>query len=77
MPLLELLDQHGFGLAAFALCQQLADADDRGEPGFERRLGPLQHRLVGLAEILAALAVADDDVAARPRRSASGRRFRP
>ncbi len=34
------------------------------QSGFERRQRPLQHGLVGLAEVLPALAVADDDVRA-------------
>ena len=70
------LDQHGFGLAALALFQALAHADDRRQPEFERGLRALEHGLVGLAEVLPAFAVADDGVGGARRRRASGRKSR-
>ena len=77
MPLLELAGEHGFGVAALAIFQEFADAHDRREAGFERGQGPLQHGLVGLAEILAALAVADDGVAGAHGDESWDRKSRP
>ena len=62
MPFWNWRDQYRFGLAALALFQALAHAHDRRQPEFQRGLRPLEHRLIGLAEVLAALAVADDGV---------------
>src|ERR1035437_4432431 len=61
--LLELSGEHGFGVAALAIGQEFADADDGRESEFERRSGALEDGLIGLVEILAAFAVADDGVA--------------
>ena len=56
------------GQSGFALFEYFADADDRRESGFERRLQLQVHGVVGFAEVLAALGVSDDDVRdARPR----------
>ena len=49
------------GLAVFALALRLADAEYRAQAGGESGLDLLVHRLVGLAEVGAALGVADDD----------------
>ena len=65
-----LADEHVVRLAGLALLQRLADAHDRLQAVRERGLHAPVHRLVGLAEELAPLAVADDDVLARPRRPA-------
>ena len=54
--------QHFFGAVAGAFGVGLADADNRLEARRERGLDAGVHGLVGLAEILAAFAVADDDV---------------
>ena len=61
--------------AAVALGERLADAHDRAEAAGERGARLLADALVGVAEELAALAVADD----RPRRAGVGeqRRARP
>ena len=63
----ELRRQDVFGHPRFPLFQPLADADDGSQPGFERGRGLLENRLVGFAEILAALAMADDHPAASGR----------
>ena len=65
-----------FGQAGLALLQNFADADDGNQAGVERGQQLAIDRVVGLAEVLAALGVADDDVRAAGGRAASGRRFR-
>ena len=77
MPFWNCADQHRFGVAALALFEALAHADDRGEAELEGRLGALQDGLIGLAEILAALAVADDARGWRPRPSIIGPEISP
>src|SRR5207244_5304315 len=54
--------EHAEGLAALALIECLADADDRRESARERRSNLPVHRRIGLAEKRAPLRVADDDV---------------
>src|SRR6185295_11748845 len=54
--------QHALSLAGFALRQRLADAHDRLHAVRERRFHAKVHAFVGLAEVLAALAVPDDRV---------------
>src|SRR5215470_2559052 len=51
-------------LTGFMLGQGFADTNDGNECGSERCFGFLSHGLVGFAEKLAALGMADDDVAA-------------
>ena len=53
--------QLALGVAGLALLLGLADAEDRLEPGLERRRDLQRQRLVGLAEELAALGVAEHD----------------
>src|SRR5262249_23771859 len=48
-------------LAALALCERLADADDRKEAAADRRRYLVCDDRVGLAEVLAPLAVAHND----------------
>ena len=48
------------GLARLALLVRLADARDHAQAGLERRRGPPGDRLVGLAEVLPPLGVADE-----------------
>src|SRR4051812_26334204 len=60
--LLKLADQHLLGVAALALFEALADAHDRRDAELERRLRPLQDRIVSLVEILPAFAVAHNGV---------------
>ena len=55
--------EHVLPLVGFALGQRLADADDGAQLGGERGLGLAVDRGVVLVEILAALGMADDDVA--------------
>jgi len=55
--LLELADEHVFGVAAFEFLEALTHADDGGESEFQRGLGALEDGFVGLGEILAPLAV--------------------
>ena len=62
-----MLGQHGhlpledvLRLARLALLRRLAHAGDDLEPGLERGLGPQPHGLVGLAEVLPPLGVADE-----------------
>ena len=57
-----LADDDFLELAGVALLERLADADDGGEACGDRGPGTQVDGLVGLAEVLAALAVADDDV---------------
>ena len=52
--------EHGLGLPRLALGLGLADAGDHVEPGLERGPHALGDGLVGLAEVLAPLGVADD-----------------
>ena len=52
----------GVGVAALALVLELAHADDGDQARFHRRAYAQVHGLVGLAEVLAALAVADDHI---------------
>ena len=55
------LQQHErLGLAGLALLERLADAHDRDQPGAQHGRGLALHRGVDLAEVLAALGVADD-----------------
>src|ERR1019366_5903186 len=61
--LLELAGEYRLGVAALAVGQQFADAHDGREAEFERRQGALEDRLIGLVEILAAFAVANNRVA--------------
>jgi hypothetical protein len=56
----DLAAQHCLGLPRLALGLGLSDARDHGEPGFERRLAASPDCVVGLAEQLTALRVADD-----------------
>ena len=56
----DLAAEDGLGLPRLALLQGLADAGDDAEPGLERGVRAARGRLVGLAEVLAALGVADD-----------------
>ena len=44
------------------LLQRLAYAQDDLQAAFQRRAHPLGHRLIGLAKVLPALAVSDDDI---------------
>src|SRR5205814_7969223 len=60
--LLELPRQHAFGVAGFALFQALAHANDGRESKLQRRLRAFENGLIGFAEILTPLAVADDGV---------------
>ena len=46
-----------------AASPRFADADDRRQPGPQRRLGLGAHQAVGLAVIGAPLGMADDDIA--------------
>src|SRR4029453_10316289 len=48
------------GLPTFPLFLELADARDHAQARLERVLGPHPHGLIGLAEVLPALRVADD-----------------
>src|SRR2546425_9354037 len=57
------LDDRG-GRVGVPLGERLADADGRRELGGEDGVQAAVHRLVGLAEVLAALGVPDDDVRA-------------
>ena len=57
-----LADNDFLELAGVALLERLADADDSREASRNRGPGAQVDRLVRLAEVLAALAVADDDV---------------
>ena len=68
--------QNIFGEAGFALFQNFADADDGSQAGFQRGLELQVDGVVGFAEILAALGVADDDVSAADGRAAWRARFR-
>ena len=52
------------GLVRLPLGQGFADAEDGGKPGSKGGLDLFVHRLIGLAEILPPLGVADDDMAA-------------
>ena len=54
--------EEGIGNACFALLKGLADANDRENAVFERSLDAHIDGFVGLAEVLPALAVADDSV---------------
>ena len=54
--------QHVVGESGFALFEHFADADDGDESRFERGLEFEIDGVVGLAEILAAFGVSDDDV---------------
>ncbi len=54
--------EHGERLAPLALSERLADADDRREPGRDRRARLAVDPLVGVAEQPAPLGVPDDDV---------------
>ena len=58
--LLDLVAQLALGVAALALVLGLADAEDRRRPA-SSAWAPSAQRLVGLAEVLAPLGVADDD----------------
>ena len=73
---LELAAQNRLGLAGVALGLALADAEDRLQPGGERRRDLAGQRLVGLAEVLAALGVAEDHARRRRPRAASAPRPR-
>src|SRR5436190_8570855 len=57
---LDLPPQHLLGLISLALLLELADAGDHAQTGLERMPGTHCHRLVGLAEVLPPLRVADD-----------------
>jgi hypothetical protein len=60
----ELGEQHGGGLAGFALGEDFADADDGDDAVLERGVELLVDDFVGLVEVLAALGVADEGVGA-------------
>src|SRR3954452_7060550 len=59
--LLDLVAQVSLGVARLALVLGLTHAEDRDEPGVERRLHLLRQRTVGLAEVLAPLGVPEHD----------------
>src|SRR5690606_6167844 len=61
----QLADDHVGGRARLPLVEGLAHAQDRGHVVADDRLEPLVDGLVGLAEMLAALRVADDHVGNR------------
>ena len=63
-------DIHGF--AGVTLGQRLADANQRDQAGGKCGRGFLGHRVVGLAEELAALGVSDDDLGAANRQQHAG-----
>ena len=63
-------------LATLALVVGLADAQDREQSGAERGRHLRGQGAVGLAEVLAALGVAEDHAVARPARRASAPRPR-
>ena len=52
--------EHELGVAGLALLERLADAGDHAEPGLERGARAARDHLVGLAEELAPLRVADE-----------------
>src|SRR5208337_1109200 len=58
----QLPDDHGGRPPGLALGSRLADADDRYEPGLQRRFRLGAHQPVGLVMQHAALGVADDDI---------------
>ena len=58
----DLFIEHLLGHAEFPFVEALPDADDGGEAGGEGCERALIHGFVGLSEVLAAFAVADDDV---------------
>ena len=68
--------QHRVGAARLALGQRLADADQRDQPVADGGLGLQADRLVGLAEMLAPLGVAELDEVERRSPSASAARSR-
>ena len=59
---LRLIRNQRVGVARLALLLLLADADDRGQARLDGRQHALVHRRIRLAEVLAALAVAENDV---------------
>ena len=61
-PAVNLAIEHGQRLAAFALLQRFADADDGRELGRDGGARLAVHPLVGVAEQPSPLGVADDDV---------------
>ena len=66
--------EHELGVAGLALLERLADAGDHAEAGVERGPRAPRDHLVGLAEELAPLRVADERaVRRRARRSIGGR----
>ena len=67
--------QNRFGLSRFPLFQPFPNANNRRKPVLERGGRAFKHRLVGLAEVLAPLAVTDDDVAAADRANHGGADF--
>ena len=64
-PVLDLAIEHGERLVALALLERLADADDRRQPGADRRQRLAVDDRVGLAEQPPPLGVADDHVLRR------------
>ena len=50
------------GDVGLPLLQRLAYAQNNLQAAFQRRAHPLGHRLIGLAKVLPALAVSDDDI---------------
>ena len=70
--LLDLMAQLALGVAALALLLGLPHAEDRVQAGGERRRDLLPQRAVGLAEVLAALGVAEQDAVRRRAPRASG-----
>jgi len=57
-----LAPQHVVRESSLPLFQHFAHAADRREPGFQRGLKTQVHGVIGFAEILAALGVANDDM---------------
>ena len=60
-----LLHLNGNGLPGdirFPLLQRLAYAQNNLQAAFQRRAHPLGHRLIGLAKVLPALAMPDNDI---------------
>src|SRR5687768_6115 len=57
---LAVIENDGLGLPAFAMFESFADADNGCQADVESCDGFLEHDLIALAEVLAALAVSDD-----------------